>query len=178
MQIRIVGRGPIAEPLARLAERAGHTVRWPDEGAAPTGADDAPDLVILAFSGTTADAMLASILPAIAHDVVVVDASIPAATLPHARLVRAFASVPAEALVAVLDRPTSEQSASLAVPLAGDDREAKALVMKFMREIGVEPFDLGALAIAAGLDPGGALWRKALSQVEMLEAVGYLSGDG
>lgn len=178
MRIRIVGRGPIAEPLARLAERAGHTVRWAEEGAAASGADDAAELVILAFSGTAGEAMLASILPAISQDVVVVDASIPAATLPRARVVRAFASVPAEALAAVLDRPTSEQSASLAVPLAGDDREAKALVMTFMREIGVEPFDLGALGIATVLDPGGALWRKALSQVEMLEAVGYLSGDG
>ena len=42
----------------------------------------------------------------------------------------------------------------------------------------MEPFDLGALASADVIDPGGALWGKALSQVEMLEAVGWLSGDG
>jgi predicted dinucleotide-binding enzyme len=88
-RIRVLGRGPLAEPLARLAERAGHTV-----------------------------------------------------------------------------------------PLAGDDSEANSLVAQFMREIGVEPFDLGALGSADVLEPGGALWRKALSQVEMLEAVGWLSGDG
>ena len=48
----------------------------------------------------------------------------------------------------------------------------------FMRQIGVEPYDLGALASAEVIDPGGPLWGKALSQIEMLEAVGWLSGDG
>src|SRR2546423_774406 len=198
MQISIPGRGPRAEPLAHLAERAGHTVRWVEAGAAPSGTANVPDLVILAGSRTAVETMLASVPSAISQGVVVVDATIPmederhagagegagsgtewiAATLPHARIVRAFASVPAEALATVLNRPTSEQSASLAVPLAGDDLEAKALVAKFMREIGVEPFDLGALGISDVLDPGGALWGRALSEVEMLEAVGWLSGDG
>jgi predicted dinucleotide-binding enzyme len=47
-----------------------------------------------------------------------------------------------------------------------------------MREMGVEPFDIGALAAAEVLDPGGALWGLALTPIEMLEAVGELSGDG
>jgi predicted dinucleotide-binding enzyme len=93
-------------------------------------------------------------------------------------MVRAFASVPAEALARVLNGPASSQAARLAVPLAGDDRDAKATVGTFMREIGVEPFDLGALGSADVLAPGGALWGKALNPVEMLEAVGLLSGDG
>jgi predicted dinucleotide-binding enzyme len=71
-----------------------------------------------------------------------------------------------------------EESARLAVPLAGDDRDAKAVVARFMRGIGVEPFDLGAFSNGDVLEPGGALWQKALTPVEMLEAVGYLSGDG
>ena len=197
MRISIVGHGPVAEPLARLAERAGHTVDWGEEGAALSRVGDGADLVILAVSSTAVETILVSILPAISKDVVIVDAIVPAeddrggsempassgtagiaATLSRARIVRAFASVPAEALASVLNGPTSEQSARLAVPFAGDDREAKALVAKFMREIGVEPFDLGALGVAALLDPGGALWQKAWSQIEMLEAVGFLSGDG
>lgn len=198
MRVRIIGHDPVAEPLARLAERAGHVVRWEEPGTATSGSDDASDLVILAFSDAAIETTLANIRPVISQDVVVVDATIPmenerhgsgetktasgteriAAWLPHVRIVRAFASVPADALAALLNRSTSDQSASLAVPLAGDDREARALVAKFMRELGVEPFDLGALGSAAVLEPGGALWRKALSQVEMLEAVGWLSGDG
>src|SRR5258705_8173980 len=154
MRVRIIGHGPVAEPLARLAERAGHVVRWEEPGAATSGADDAADLVILAFSDAAGETALASILPVISQDVVVVDATSPpendgqaggemktasgtagiAATLPHGRIVRAFASVPADALAALLNRSTSGQSASLAVPLAGDDRDAKALVATSMPE--------------------------------------------
>lgn len=198
MRITILGRGPLAEPLAELAQRAGHTVQWLREVSEPPGSVEAPNLVILAGSSTAVQAMLESIGPSIPESVVAVDATTPTvderhggeaeprgsgaewirAMLPGARIVRAFASVPAEALASVLDASASEQAERLAVPLAGDDRDAKAVVGKFMREIGVDPFDLGALRTADVLAPGGALWGKALSQVEMLEAVGLLSGDG
>jgi predicted dinucleotide-binding enzyme len=200
MHITVLGRGPLAEPLATLAEHAGHSVRWVREAPEPAAAGtvDAPDLVILAGSSTAVQTLLESIAPSIPAGVVAVDATIPtqddrrggeaeeqrpgaewiSAFLPGARIVRAFASVPAEALATVLNGTMSKQAARLAVPLAGDDRDAKAIVARFMREIGVDPFDLGALASADVLAPGGALWGKALSEVEMLEAVGLLSGDG
>ena len=197
MRITILGRGPLAEPLAELAERAGNTVRRVQEAVAGSGAADAADLLILAGSSTAVEPLLASVSPSISQVTVVVDATIPtererrgteepagsgtgwiAVTVPRARIVRAFASVPAEALAALLRGSTLDTTARLAVPLAGDDREAKAVVETFMREIGVDPFDLGALGSAEVIDPGGALWGKALSQVEMLEAVGWLSGDG
>src|ERR1700730_4562975 len=76
MRISIFGRGPLAEPLARLAERAGHTVRWA-EGEAPSRADDAADLAILAGSRAAVESMLASIPLSISQDTVVVDATIP-----------------------------------------------------------------------------------------------------
>jgi predicted dinucleotide-binding enzyme len=196
MRITILGRGPLADPLAELAERVGNTVRRVQDAAAKSGADDAPDLVILAGSSTAIEPLLASVASSIPEGTALIDATIPtqqegrgeeeqalsgtewiAATVPHARIVRAFASIPAEALGAVL-RPTSDQPARLAVPLAGDDRDAKAVVETFMRAIGVDPFDLGALRSAEVINPRGALWGKALSQVEMLEAVGWLSGDG
>jgi 8-hydroxy-5-deazaflavin:NADPH oxidoreductase len=100
------------------------------------------------------------------------------ALIKGARIVRAFASVPADAVATVLHDRTSETTPRLAVPLAGDDQNAKALVITFMRDIGVDPFDLGGLANADVIAPGGALWGKALDPVEMLEAVGLLSGDG
>ena len=198
MRITVLGHGPLAEPLAELAERAGHTVRCVRESPAPGTSVDAPDLVILAGSSTAIETILESIAPSIPNGVVVVDATIPTrddrqrgepelrgsradwipGMLPGARVVRAFASVPAEALAKVLNGPASQQTARLAVPLAGDDRDAKAVVGKFMREVGVAPFDLGSLGNADVLAPGGALWGKALSEVELLEAVGWLSGDG
>src|SRR5712672_758226 len=100
-----------------------------------------------------------------------------AAMLPGPRLVRAFASVPVQAFTDLLNDASTDTTTRLAVPLAGDDRDAKALVGTFMREIGVEPFDLGALRSAEVIDPGGPLWGKALSQLELLEAVGWLVGD-
>ena len=67
--------------------------------------------------------------------------------LPGARIVRAFASVPVRAFTDLLS-DASGTAPRITVPLASDDRDAKALVGTFMRQIGVEPFDLGALAIA------------------------------
>ena len=197
MRIIILGRGPRAEPLARLAEGAGHTVRWLDDGTAPEG-ELAPDVCILAGSRPDVETALVTVALAATGGTVVVDATIPtaddrvrhetdtaragtdwiAAKLPRAHIVRAFASVPAEALARVLNSPPVEEAARLAVPLAGDDRGAKAVVARFMRGIGVEPFDLGAFSSGDVLEPGGALWQKALTPVEMLEAVGWLSGDG
>lgn len=201
MRIRIFGHGPLAEPIARLAERAGHTVRRCDEAPVPPDNDELLDLVILAGSKRGVEADLENISNETLQNLIVVDAMTPtrnelesaspdvaesigaesawiATVLPEPRIVRAFASVPVQAFTDLLHGTSSGASARLAVPLAGDDRDAKALVATFMREIGVEPFDLGALSSAEVLDPGGPLWGKALSQLEMLETVGWLSGDG
>jgi predicted dinucleotide-binding enzyme len=194
MLVTILGQGPLAEPLAQLAERAGHMMRWVQEAPAPWHEVDTPDLVILVGSSTAVRTLLGRVAPSIADYMVVVDATIPTvddrdgseadlpgtvwipALMKGARIVRAFASVPANAVATVLhDRTTPPR---LAVPLAGDDQNAKALVIKFMQDIGVEPFDLGALANEDVIAPGGALWGRALNPIEMLEAVGLLSGDG
>lgn len=198
MDITILGRGQLAESLARLAERAGYHTQLSLEGTRQPNADSTPDLVILVGTRTVAKTMLPRLSARLRHDLVVVDATIEAedrrhaseagrvdsaaewiaAILPRARVVRAFASVPADAFAAVLDQVTSDASTRLAVPLAGDDRQAKVLVADFMHAIGVESVDLGALTNVDVLEPGGALWGRALSQLEMLEAVGWLSGDG
>jgi len=197
MRIEIFGSGPLAEPIARLAERAGHTVRRHEETPVPPYTDELLDLVILAGSRRGIAADLANVSSETLQDLIVVDAITPtendvagsagttqsdaawiAEMLPNPRIVRAFASVPAQALADLVEHPSSDSETKLAVPLAGDDREAKVLVESFMRDIGVEPFDLGASSTAQALDPGGALWGKALTPVEMVEAVGWLSGDG
>jgi len=201
MLIRIFGRGPLAEPIARLAERAGHIVRCPEQVAAPPDNDELLDLVILAGSKIAVGADLANASSESLQHLIVVDAITPTeneaegsssettrslreevewigAMLLSPRIVRAFASVPTQAFVDLLERPLSAEAIRLAVPIASDDGDAKALVGSFLREIGVEPFDLGALSSAEVLEPGGPLWGKALNQLEMLEAVGTLSGDG
>jgi hypothetical protein len=176
MCIQILGQGPLAEPIARLAERAGVTVQW-SGATAGSEIDEPVELVILVSALTTMETD-----PAGWRDAVVVDATTSSQTVramaPAARIVRAFVSVPAQAFIDLINRAPSNTAPKLAVPLAGDDREAKVLVAAFMRQIGVEPFDLGALSAGEVLDPGGALSGKALSQVEMLEAVGWLAGDG
>src|SRR5689334_19158692 len=195
MRIRIFGRGPLAHPIARLATRAGHTVRWLEQTPVPPYSDELLDLVILAGSRAGIESDLANVSAESLQHLIVVDAITPtlneadgssivadatwiAAMLPEARIVRAFASVPVQAFIDLLDDSPPQAATPLAVPLAGDDRDAKAVVETFMRGIGVVPFDLGALRSAEVLDPGGPLWGKALSQVELLEAVGWLSGDG
>lgn len=200
MLIRVLGRGPLAQSIVRLAERAGHIVRWPDEAPEPPDNHESLDLVILAGSRNGIEADLANVSSESLRNPIVIDAMTPtqneldgsssetvasigresvwiAARLPGARIVRAFASVPVQAFDDLLS-DTSDTAAKFAVPLAGDDRDAKALVSTFMRQIGVEPFDVGALGSAEVIDPGGPLWGKALSQIEMLEEVGRLSGDG
>ena len=200
MLIRVLGRGPLAQSIVRLAERAGHVVRCSDESPEPPDHDELLDLVILAGSRNGVEADLANVSSESLENLIVVDAITPtqnevpgssaetvastepesgwiAAMLPGARIVRAFASVPVQAFTDLLD-DTSETATKLAVPLASDDRDAKALVGTFVRQIGFEPFDLGALGSAEVIDPGGPLWGKALSQIEMLEAVGRLAGDG
>jgi len=198
MHIAVLGSSPLAEPLVQLAERAEDTVSWMREVGTRLPVDHPADLVILAGSRAAVEPLLASIAESVARDVVIVDATTPteekrdddraaqvesrsgwiAKALPRVPVVRAFASIPAEALATLLDATASQQAERLAVPLAGDDSTAKAVVESLMRDIGVDPFDLGASGTADALDPGGALWGKALSSVEMLEAVGRLSGDG
>ena len=190
MLIRVLGRGPLGQSIVRLAERAGHIVRVCDDAPEPPYSDELLDLVILAGSRKGVEADLDNVSSESLQNLIVVDAITPtqneldgslretvAAMLPGARIVRAFASVPVQAFTDLLNE-TSDAATRLAVPLASDDRDAKALVGTFMREIGVEPFDLGALGSAEVIDPGGPLWGKALSQLEMLEAVGWLAGDG
>ena len=201
MRIRIFGRGPLAEPIAGLAERAGHIVRWAESTPVPPYTDEQLDLVILAGARSGVEADLANVSTEGLQSLIVVDAITPTSgepdgssretvlsveaesawistMLPEPRIVRAFASVPAQTFSDLLDRAAPDGATRIAVPLAGDDRGAKALVETLMREIGVEPFDLGALRSADVIGPDGPLWGRALSQIEMLEAVGGLSGDG
>ncbi len=187
MHIAILGRGSLADSLARAAERAGHAVVRAESNASGDRRIAASMLVVA--DATDVDASDPTLRGALADGAVVVDAVSPSvlprlmqdATAPAAKqcVVRAFASVPADRLERAIERGRGDgESASLAVPLVGDNHNAKVVVEKFIRDIGLEPFDVGALGTVNVIEPGGALWGKAYTPTEMLEAVGELSGDG
>jgi hypothetical protein len=140
--------------------------------------------------------LIARVSPALRTDVIVIDATVPVGAwrtdqsedaisedewkpfLPTTQLVRAFASVPAEAFSRLADQSADRDASDLAVPIAGDDVSAKAMVGKFMLQIGVSPIDLGPLAVAYVMEPGGPLWGKAVDELDMQECIGWLAGDG
>jgi predicted dinucleotide-binding enzyme len=196
MHLSIIGDGRLVMPLTELAARAGHTVLLIGERSIDANSCALSDLVIV----TGERAMLADLIVRVGSgmraDVVVVDATTGVgaefgdgsdeiisenewmALLPSSRIVRAFASVPPEAFVAIVDQSTPRERSDLAVPLAGDDADAKATVCELMRQIGVEPFDLGSSRVSYVMEPAGPLWGKAVSDVDMRELIGWLSGDG
>lgn len=80
------------------------------------------------------------------------------ARFPLARLVKAFNTVPAPALDALL----KEEQGRFAVPLSGDDGAARATVGELIRDIGLDPLELGGLDRAGLQEFGAALWGETL----------------
>jgi 8-hydroxy-5-deazaflavin:NADPH oxidoreductase len=200
MHLSILGDGALVVPLTHLSRRAGLTV---GKLHAPPGtgtSDAAADLFVLAGGRAAIAALVDRVGVAMRDDAVIVDATTPdtldtpavqgavvertrsdqawTTRLPGRRVVRAFASVPAEAFSAIVAGGAPRDRSDLAVPLAGDDVDAKAKVSEFMRRIGVEPFDLGPFDVSYVMEAGGPLWGAAVSDVELREMVGWLSGDG
>lgn len=59
----------------------------------------------------------------------------------------------------------------IALPVSGDDAEAKAIVGELVSAIGFEPVDVGSLAEAGRKQqPGGPLYSADLSPAELREA--------
>jgi hypothetical protein len=197
MQLTLLGDGRLALALAQLSKRAGHTVVQVRESGADVASHAMSELVLLVGDRISVATSMQHVAPTMRKDVVVVDATIRSVEqepsdsgesvlsndewmglMPTSRVVRAFASVPVEAFIALVDQPRSHEASDLAVPLAGDDLDAKVKVSTYMREIGVEPFDLGPLAVSYVMDVQGPLFGKAVDDVSMRELVGWLAGDG
>jgi len=197
MHLSILGDGALVAPLTQLSKRAGHTVDQILEDARTATPYGLSDLLVLVGSRIAIADMLDRVGVAVRDDVVIVDATTLdtleeqraiaeralsddewITLLPGSRVVRAFASVPADAFLAVVAQEPPRDRSDLAVPLAGDDVDAKRKVSGFMRQIGVEPFDLGPSAVSYVMEAGGPLWGTAVSELELQEMVGWLSGDG
>src|SRR5690242_5820682 len=165
MHITIVGDGLLVSPLAELSARAGHTVLRIGEQAVDASSCSLSELVIVAGDRLAVSDSVATVAANMKTDTVVVDATtvieadeddaeerISAgewmSLMPTTRIVRAFASVPADAFTALTDRSKPHDITDLAVPFAGDDAVAKSVVARYMQQIGVDPFDIGPLNVS------------------------------
>ncbi|MFP4416895.1 MAG: NADPH-dependent F420 reductase [Chitinivibrionales bacterium] len=83
--------------------------------------------------------------------------------LPKARVVRAFSSVHYKDLRQYAHDPHHP----ISVPYAGNDKAAKEVAAKLIRDAGFEPFDLGSLADSRAQDPSGVLFGKSLTRDEI-----------
>jgi predicted dinucleotide-binding enzyme len=192
----MIGDGRLIRPLVILATRAGNTVLRVDEMATDVASCSQSEMMIVVGDRSALTDLVARVASMTSEDIVIVDATATIESnqsdgeeelvsesdwmslLPSTRIVRAFASVPVEAFTLIADRETRTAHDGLAVPLAGDDAAAKEVVAEFMRQIGVEPFDLGRLAVSYVMEPGGPLWGIAVDSPDMRECIGWLSGDG
>lgn len=87
--------------------------------------------------------------------------------LPGVRLVRAFNSVGHYSLRSGAHRAGEK----IAIPLAGDDRDALAVAARLVREAGFEPVVVGRLATAKTFDVGSAVFGRALTARELRQAL-------
>jgi 8-hydroxy-5-deazaflavin:NADPH oxidoreductase len=82
-----------------------------------------------------------------------------AEALPGGRLVKAFNTIYFETL-AIGAKPGSSLEERIALPVAGDDVEAKKVVSDLIEQIGFAPVDTGRLAESKYQEPGQPLYDK------------------
>jgi predicted dinucleotide-binding enzyme len=88
--------------------------------------------------------------------------------LPGTRLVRAFNSVGYFALRSEAHRAGER----VAIPLAGDDKQALEVASRLVRDAGFEPVIVGPLASAKKFDVGTAVFGRALTAAELKQRLG------
>ena len=86
--------------------------------------------------------------------------------LPGTRVVKAFNTMHYETL-----RTEGGREDPLVLFVAGDDEEAKAVVLRLVREIGFAPVDVGTLADGRKQEPGTPIYDKPMTEDEAREAL-------
>ena len=86
--------------------------------------------------------------------------------LPGTRVVKAFNTMHYETL-----RTEGGREDPLVLFVAGDDEEAKAVVLRLVREIGFAPVDVGTLADGRKQEPGTPIYNKPMTEDEAREAL-------
>lgn len=99
-----------------------------------------------------------------------------AAQLAGARVVKAFNTIHFQPLAAD-SRPDAPREQRLAIPIAGDDGEAKARVAALVELIGFAAFDTGSLAAGGRLQqPGAPFFNRPLLLPEAERELAVLRG--
>jgi 8-hydroxy-5-deazaflavin:NADPH oxidoreductase len=88
--------------------------------------------------------------------------------LPGARLVRAFNAIDYRPLASEAHRAGER----IAIPLAGDDREALAVAQRLVRDAGFEPVVVGNLSRAREFDVGTPPYDKLMTASELRQVLG------
>jgi len=153
------------EKLERLARQAGGKAR----AGTPREAAEKADAVLLAVHWLRFDDVLAQAgdlsgkvvitcsLPMDADDTALVVAHTSsgaeelAKKIPRARVVAAFGTIPSEVLLSVYAARRKANRPSLLY--CGDDRKAKNLAVKLIRDVGFDPIDIGPLRMARYTEP-------------------------
>ncbi len=91
-----------------------------------------------------------------------------------ARLVKAFNTMYFETL-ATAGKPGAPEAERLALFVAGDDPEAKAVVSRLIEEIGFAPVDTGSLRESSRQQPGAPIYNRPMVASEARQV---LSGGG
>ena len=182
MDIAIIGAGNVGTALATSFKRAGHDVviasRDPEDAGSVAAATHSrvaisnvqaaadADLVVLAIPFSSVPDVAAEIAEAVAGkpvvdatnrmsfgangpdiDTTTSNAEELAALLPDAHVVKAF-----NTLFASNQSDPIAEGVQLSGFVAGDDADAKAVVLELVGEIGLEPVDVGPLARARQLE--------------------------
>jgi len=83
--------------------------------------------------------------------------------LPKARIVRAFNTLGSRIVTANANRPGER----MAIPIAGDDKEALALAVRLVKDAGFDPVIIGSLENAKLFAQGGPLYGQQITASEM-----------
>jgi predicted dinucleotide-binding enzyme len=89
--------------------------------------------------------------------------------LPGARIVKAFNTIYFERIAHEAQPPGSHER--LAVPMAGDDPEAKQVVAALIDDMGFDPVDAGSLADGRRQEPGTPVYNVPLSAADLRAAL-------
>ena len=199
MRIGIIGAGNIGGTLAGLLARNGHEVMIANSRGPETLAGLVADIGERASAGTAAEAaefgeVVIVAVPFAAHrdlpaaslagGKVVVDATndwsggAPVATssservagsVPGAKVVKAFNTIHYVQLRD--DGSPAGRPGRRAIPIAGDDPEAKAIVARLVDEIGFDAYDVGPLADGRNIEPGSPAFNVGLTREEVAAAL-------